>query len=233
MPFQIPQSGNVGEWLQFFSSLSTPFIAICAILHLLYFGYLRAWCSRDLRVIAGTLDDYTRGLKHRSVLERGVPLTTQIDAFVQDVNDVLSDSSRSDDRTECLRRMRILDEKRRYLESLSFETATHVARTMIEAYPLGGVLGTVLAIGSALQTDAAAQSAAQSASTVNAVMERFGDSIWSTFAGLTAAIVLMFINSILEIRFNRLTDSRTHVRDMVARAKRELGMAMQQTEESS
>lgn len=229
MSFQIPQSGNVGEWLQFCSSLSTPVIAIAAILHLMYFAFLRAWCSRDLRVIAGTLDDYTRGLKHRSVLERGIPLTTQIDAFVQDVNDVLSDSSRNSDRSECLRRMRILDEKRRYLESLSFETATHVARTMIEAYPLGGVLGTVLAIGSALQTDAAAQSA----TTVNAVMERFGDSIWSTFTGLTAAIVLMFINSILEIRFNRLTDSRTHVREMVARAKRELGLALQQIEESS
>ena len=226
MPFEIPQSGNVSEWLQFFSSLSTPVIVVAALLHLSYFLFLRTWCSRDLRVIAGTLDDYTRGLKHRSVLDRGVPLTPQIDAFVEDVNDVLSDSSRSEDRSECLRRMQILDEKRRYLESLSFETATHVARTMIEAYPLGGVLGTVLAIGSALQTDAAPQSA----STVNAVMERFGDSIWSTFAGLLAAIVLMFINSILEIRFNRLTDSRTHVRDMVARAKRELGLASQRSE---
>jgi len=125
--------------------------------------------------------------------------------------------------------MRILDEKRRYLESLSFETATHVARTMIEAYPLAGVLGTVLAIGSALQTDAAVQSAV----TVNVVMERFGDSIWSTFAGLSAAILLMFINSVLEIRFNRLTDSRTHVRDMVARAKRELGLSLRQVEGST
>ena len=226
MPLQIPQSDNIGDWLQFFSSLSTPVIAIAALLHLLYFAFLRSWCARDLRVIAGTLDDYTRGLKHRSVLERGVPLTTQIDAFVQDVNDVLSDGSRSEDRAECLRRMQILDEKRRYLESLSFETATHVARTMIEAYPLSGVLGTVLAIGSALQADAAVQSA----STVNVVMQRFGDSIWSTFTGLFAAIVLMFINSILEIRFNRLTDSRTHVRDMVARAKRELGLASQRSE---
>lgn len=100
---------------------------------------------------------------------------------------------------------------------------------MIEAYPLSGVLGTVLAIGSALQTDASGQSA----STVNVVMERFGDSIWSTFAGLFAAIVLMFINSILEVRFNRLTDSRRHVREMVARAKRELGLAAQRSEGSS
>jgi hypothetical protein len=35
----------------------------------------------------------------------------------------------------------------------------------------------------------------------------------------------MFINSFLEVRFNRLAESRTHVRDMVGRAKRELGLA--------
>jgi biopolymer transport protein ExbB len=223
MRFKIPASGDVGEWLQFLSSLSTPVIAVVAILHLLFFLFLRLWYRRDLRLIAALLEDYTRGLRFRSVLDRSSSLTTQIDAFVQDVNDVLTDISRLDDRAACLQRMHILDEKRRYLESLSFDTAAHAARTMIEAYPLAGVLGTVLAIGSALQADAAAQSA----SAVNLVMERFGDSIWSTFAGLFAAIVLMFLNSLLEVRFNRLTDCRTHVRDMVARAKRELGIASQ------
>ena len=34
----------------------------------------------------------------------------------------------------------------------------------------------------------------------------------------------MFINSLLETRFERLTQSRSHVRDMVAKAKRELAM---------
>ena len=229
MPFNLPQSGSIGDWLQFFSSLSTPTIAACALLHLLFFAVLRMWYLRDLKLIAGTLDDYTRGLKYRSVLDRSAPLTTQIDAFVQDVNDVLTDSSRSEDRAECLRRMHILDEKRRYLESLSFETCANSARTMIEAYPLAGVLGTVLAIGSALQADAAASSP----STVNVVMARFGDSIWATFTGLFAAILLMLINSVLEIRFNRLTDSRTHVREMVARAKRDLGLAVRAPEEKA
>jgi biopolymer transport protein ExbB/TolQ len=221
MPFSLPQSGQLADWLQFLSRLSTPVIAGLAVVHVLVFLVLRIWCNRDLRLIAGTLDDYTRGLKFRSVLGRASPLPAQIDAFVQDVHDVLSDPSRAGDRAECLRRMHVLEEKRPYLESLSFETATHSARTMIEAYPLCGVLGTVLAIGSALQSETVTKTPA----TVNLVMERFGDSIWSTFAGLLAAIVLMFINSVLEIRFNRLTECRQHVRDMIALTKRELGLA--------
>ena len=56
------------------------------------------------------------------------------------------------------------------------------------------------------------------------IVTRFGDAIWSTFCGLAAAIILMFINSTLETRFARLTQCRTHVRDVVAKAKRELAM---------
>ena len=52
MPVQIPTTGNVGEWLQFFSSLSTPVIVGFAVLHLLYFGVLRVWCGRDLQTLA-------------------------------------------------------------------------------------------------------------------------------------------------------------------------------------
>jgi biopolymer transport protein ExbB len=114
----------------------------------------------------------------------------------------------------------VLDEKRRYLNSMFFETVYNITRTMIEAYPLAGVLGTILAIGAALQTGAAADQGV----TVAAIVGRFGDAIWSTFAGLMAAILLMFLNSIVETGFERLGENRRHVRETIARAKRELAM---------
>lgn len=212
---------DLGPWLKYLSSLTATIILAAAAAHLVAFFVLAVWYRRDLKVIAGSLDDFTRGLKHRSVLGRAAPLTNQIDAFVEDVNDVLNDPSRSADRTECLRRMHILDERRSYLDSLSFETAGNVARTMIEAYPLAGVLGTILAIGSALQRPDAAVNAA---ATMTNIVTRFGDAIWSTFCGLAAAIILMFVNSLLETRFARLTQCRAHVRDVVAKAKRELAL---------
>ena len=141
---------------------------------------------------------------------------------MEDINDVVTDPSRVADRASCLQRIHILDERRSYLDSLSFETAGNVARTMIEAYPLAGVLGTILAIGSALQrTDAATNAAA----TMSDIVLKFGDAIWSTFCGLAAAIILMFIHSFLETRFERLTECRRHVREIVAKAKRELSLA--------
>lgn len=217
----MPDLNELGPWLKYLSGLTVFLIVGAAAVHLFCYFILSFWYRRDLRRIVSCLDDFTRGLKHRSILGRNASLTNQIDAFVEDVNDVLTDESRSADRQECLRRMHILDEQRTYMDSLSFETAANVVRVMIEAYPLAGVLGTILAIGSALQTP---EAAVNTEATMAAIVARFGDAIWSTFCGLAAAIILMFVNSLNETKFERLTDSRTNVKNMVARAKRELAM---------
>lgn len=206
------------------SAVSTTVIVAAFAVHVFAFGVLYVWARRDLRTIASCLFDFTRGLSHQSLLDSTAHLSDQIDAFLADVNDVLDDPTRQKDRQTLLGRMRVLDEKRRYLSSMFFETSYNIARTMIEAYPLAGVLGTILAIGSALQHDA--QSAAQAG--VSAIVGRFGDAIWSTFAGLVAAILLMFLNSVLETGFTRLAENRRHVRETVARTKRELSLATAQ-----
>lgn len=201
------------------SSLSTPVIATVAVLHFLAFMWLRAWASRDLRRMAADFDSFTRELKHRSLFERGTNLSDQIEAFLADIRDILDDPTKKAERQTLWHRMRILDEERRYLQSHAFETSYNVCRSMIEAYPLAGVLGTILAIGGALHGQGNAKK------TVTDIVQFFGDAIWTTFVGLFAAIVLMFINSIVETQFRRLSENRQHVRETVARAKRELAIA--------
>ncbi|QDT37461.1 MotA/TolQ/ExbB proton channel family protein [Stratiformator vulcanicus] len=208
------------------SGISTLVIAGFCGAHVLAFAVLSIWAGRDLRVIASSLDQFTRSLRHRSILEGTAGLADQIQAFLADVREVLDNPKAVEERRSLLDRIKVLDEKRGYLNSLSFETAWNVARTMIEAYPLAGVLGTILAIGSALAGDASTGDA----SAVSVIVARFGDAIWSTFAGLTAAILLMFLSSILEPRFARLTESRANVRDVIARAKRELTVSGEKPE---
>jgi biopolymer transport protein ExbB len=208
------------QFLKQLSEFSTPAILCAFILHLVVFVMLWMAYRHNLRAIAQTLDDFTRGLKHRSVLDRNLALSDQIEAFLTDVKDALDIPAKSAERHELSIRMSILDEKRRYLHAMRFETIYNVWRSMIEAYPMAGILGTVLAIGAALQTDNQTGSA-----TVNAIVRNFGESIWSTFSALAAAVVLIFLNSWIEPAFVRLSENREHVRDMVARAKRELAMS--------
>jgi biopolymer transport protein ExbB len=216
----MPGNPQLIDLLRQLSGLSTTIILCALAVHLFVFFLLWIWARRDLRNIASSMYDFTRRLRNQSLLDSSAHLGDQIDAFLADVNDVLEDPSRREDREVLLGRMRVLDEKRRYLNSMFFETAYNITRTMIEAYPLAGVLGTILAIGAALQTGAAADQGV----TVAAIVGRFGDAIWSTFAGLMAAILLMFINSIVETGFERLGENRRHVRETIARAKRELAM---------
>lgn len=220
--------GLMNELLQYLSTLSTLIIALTCAVHLFVFLVLWIWSRRDLKKIASALFDFTRGMSHQSLLDSTAHLSDQIDAFLSDVNEALDEDDRKADRGILLQRMRVLDEKRRYLNSMMFETVYNMARTMIEAYPLAGVLGTILAIGAALQANPGG--AGESTATVGLILGRFGDAIWSTAAGLIAAMLLMFINSCLETPFGRLSENRRHVRETVARVKRELAFAEQAEE---
>lgn len=196
------------------SAVSTLVIIVLGVVHVLIFLMLWLWFRHDMQRIAAALDDFTRGLRHRSVLDRSSHLSDQIEAFLSDVNETLDSPARADDRQTLLNRINILDEKRKYLQSMGFEISYNMCRTMIEAYPLLGILGTILAIGAALQSGPEAS--------VSLIVQRFGEAIWSTCAGLVAAVILMFINSMLETPFLRLAENRLHVWQTVAKVKRVL-----------
>ncbi|WP_437191692.1 MotA/TolQ/ExbB proton channel family protein [Planctomicrobium sp. SH527] len=219
----------MGTLLRDLSSISPFVIGGAFCVHVFLFFVLWVWSRRDLSTIASGLFDLTKGLRNQSLLDSHAHLSDQIDAFLADVNDVLDDPQRKAERKPLLERMRILDEKRRYLDSMRFDVIYNMARTMIEAYPLAGVLGTVLAIGSALQDDMSRQAG----SSVSLILERFSESIWSTALGLIGALVLMFINSCMEPAFLRLSENRRHVRETVARAKRELALLPNAKEEDA
>lgn len=217
-----PGTRVYGPLLKQLSAASTFVICAAFAVHLFVFFVLWVWSRRDLRKIASSLYDFTKGIRNQSLLDSHSHLSDQIDAFLADVNDVMDDPTRKQERTSLLERMKILDEKRRYLDSMLFETVYNMARTMIEAYPLAGVLGTILAIGAVLQTP---ESADASVSVVGSLLGELGKAIWSTAAGLVSAMILMFLNSCLEPAFSRLTENRTHVRQTVSRVKRELAMS--------
>ena len=229
LPLETPAAiggDSLSGALEVVSGLSSYVILGAFALHLGLFFILWLWYRGSLKRMASALDDFTRSLRHRSVLDSTSHLSDQIESFLADVHEVLQLPPSSSDRQLLAQRIRILDEKRRFANSLKFETTANFARTMVEAYPLAGILGTILAIGAALQTPDAGGSAdaAESANALSLIVGSFGDAIWSTFAGLTAAIVLMFVNSILEPAFARLHENREHARDTVAAAKRELGL---------
>lgn len=214
---QIPgvQDDQITFVLGFVSRIAAPAIIVLFIVHLVFFVMLWGWYRRDVRNIASALDSFTRDVRFRSVLDRNSHLCDQIEAFLTDINEVLEKPDRKLDRTGLSQRIHILDEKRTYLQSMGFETSYNFARTMIEAYPIAGILGTVIAIGVVLRGQPGDNA-------VQLLVARFGESIWATFAGLSAAVTLMAINSLVETSFMRLSEDRRLVRETMFRVKRVL-----------
>ncbi len=200
------------------AELSTWIITVAACFHLAVFAGLVLWAKRDMHILTGALQDYTRDLKQHSVLDPTAHLTDQMEAFLADVEDVINDPTRTEERQALRTRIGVLDEKRRYLHALRFETIANSARTMIEAYPLAGVLGTIISIGAALNLSSGAETEA-----LSIIVARFGDAIWSTFAGLSFGLLLLLVSSLLEPSFQRLSEVRAHVRTVVSAVKSRLG----------
>ena len=115
---------NVTELLRDLSALTSVAILIAAAVHLLLFLVLWQWQRRDWQLLAGCLEEFTRELRHRSVLRPAVSLARQVDAFIQDIRDLLHQRDRHIERAACLERIHVLDERRQYLDSLSFETVS-------------------------------------------------------------------------------------------------------------
>lgn len=197
------------------SRMAAPAIGILFVVHMFYFFVLWGWYRRDIRNIASALDSFTRDVRFRSVLDRSSHLCDQIEAFLADINEVLEKPDRKADRVGLSQRIHILDEKRTYLQSMGFETGYNFCRTMIEAYPIAGILGTIMAIGVVLRGDPGQDA-------VQLLVSKFGESIWATFAGLSAAITLLALNSLMETSFDRLSEDRRLVRETMFRIKRVL-----------
>ena len=194
------------------SGLTTAVIVGLFSLHVLALLGLAIWAAGDRRKLARSLANFVGSIPGRS-LSTNISPADQTDALLADIGDVVRQPPGSPARDELAQRFRILDEDKSYLRSGAFPTLYNVARTMIEAYPLLGVLGTILAIGAALRkADAGVQD----------IVARFGDAIWSTGAGLAAGIALLLLNGFLEPGFERLIETRRAVRETVAVAKREL-----------
>jgi len=192
-------------------------ICVLAVAHVVLFIVLWRWSKRGYRSQYRLLEDFTQGLSHKSRIALGGHIADQIDAFLSDIRDVLGRDASDGQRQKLKERINVLDERRSYLNSMAFEKWTNMARTVIEIYPLLGILGTILAVAAALPALESENTAA-----MTDIMRLFGQAIWSTIFGLAAAIILMWINSWLEPEYGRLVEIRINVRDVVAQAKREL-----------
>jgi len=195
-----------------------PWIILAfAIVHAGLFSWLAVAHRQMTRRLGGHLENLVRGLSSRSDTDRTQSVDDDINMFLADLQDVIRNPAKLHELEDLRTRLIYKDEARPYLKTASFERIYSLSRTLIEIYPLLGILGTVLAIGCGLA--AQANSAPESGAAIDAVVKNFGNSIWSTFMGLLFAVIFMILNAFWEPSFQRLMEHQANVREIITAAK--------------
>lgn len=220
--------------VQTFANLATPIILVLLLVFLLLIGVLVVRARHERRRLQDFLLNAVRALPHHADLNRSRAIEDQIDAFIHDLDDLSRNAAEQfdDARREMLRsRLLTKDESRPYLRSMHFEVWYNAWRTLIEAFPILGILGTIAAIAASLHhgtgavdptTADAADAAGESMRVMTSVLANFGNAIYSTGAGLLSALILMTINAFVEPGFDRLVEQKRQVREVIRVVKNHL-----------
>jgi biopolymer transport protein ExbB len=219
-------------------------ILTIGVAHFVVLMVLWRWERGQTQGLAAYLSNLVRTLSTRADIDPRMTVHDRIDSFIADLHEVLNDRHRTDDREKLYRRLIVKDEAKPDMQGGRLETLYNFARTGIEAYPLLGILGTVLAIGLGLNAprtapaapypqaqaqvsvDQAGSAAVAPPATTGSIIRNFANSIWSTCAGIAFAIFLMMVNALIEPGFDRLAKHRRDVREVIGAAKVSLGMEL-------
>ena len=182
-----------------------------AAANLAMFVLLRRWTRRGPRRLVAYLEDML-GTFRRSNNDADRTVHEQIDCFVQDIREILADTTHPAERDRLCQRLITKDEARGYLKRDHSEWLYSVSRTLVEVHPLNGILGTVLAIAASL---AASDAVATSATIVG----NFANAIGTTLVGLLAGVVFMIWNASMEPAVRRHFDHLGEVRQVVQTAR--------------
>jgi biopolymer transport protein ExbB/TolQ len=196
------------------------FILLLAFAHMLGFAWLWRQRCRQAQWLAAHLENLVRGFSSHADRDPDASIDERVDSFLGNIREVLSDPARGDDQKKLYEKILAKDESKTYLRSSRFETLYSIARTSIEIYPLLGIMGTVLAIGLALNSPGADDAASLAS---ERIVRNFAGSIWATLAGIGCGIVLLLVNAALEPAFQRLLEHRWDVRETISAAKTQLG----------
>ena len=207
--------------VSFLSSIWVYVILFCAVLNVIGWVYLVQTASRSSKQMYAWLHNLVGPFSRRRDVEPDSHQLDSIDAFLNDVRDVVEHPQDEQELRSLQQRITIRGETHPHGLSHMFEQIYGLCRASIEAFPLLGILGTVLAIASGMQ----ATSDGETASQITQVVKNFGESVYCTAWGILFAIVFSFINGWFEPDFHRVVSHSHTLEDLVLAVKKKVGLA--------
>ncbi len=188
---------------QLIAQYMSPFLLLAVGAQLCFQGLLEWRRSRLLKEWLKQLEALTATMEHKTSYTSRLPNEQMVEARVRDV---LESLSRGDweRKPELGDEMRNLRTNRPWDHGWGVRNAYNAVRTLVECYPLLGILGTIAALGVALGGER------EASDQISVMMRSFSAAVWSTFWGILAAVAFMGLYSWRDGSFERY--SRCHER---------------------
>lgn len=207
--------------VSFLSSIWVYVIMLCAILNVAAWCFLVHTARKSSKQMFAWLTNLVGPFSRRRDVEPDAHQLDSIDAFLSDIRDVIEHPQDDAELRSLQQRITIRGETRPHGLSHMFEQIYGLCRASIEAFPLLGILGTVLAIAAGMQ----ATSDGETASQISQVVKNFGESVYCTAWGILFAIIFSFVNGWYEPDFHRVIGQSHVLEDLVLAVKKKVGLA--------
>lgn len=207
--------------MAFLSSIWVYVIVLVAILNVACWFFLVTTASRSSKQMFAWLQNLVGPFTRRRDVAPDAHQLDSIDAFLSDIRDVVEHPQDENELRQLHQRVTIKGETRLHGLSHMFEQIYGLCRASIEAFPLLGILGTVLAIAAGMH----ATSDGETASQISQVVKNFGESVYCTAWGIFFAIIFSFVNGWYESEFDRVIGQTRMLEDLVLAVKKKVGLA--------
>lgn len=144
----------------------------------------------------------------------------QIDGFLATIQEIIEHPRDAAELQQLSDRLSILTESNNAAATrlpVWFERDHNILRYAIEAFPLLGILGTILPLGFTINSGTA---------DITATVGNFGAAIGTTIVGLICAIGLGFLNAWWEPSFTRLAEQQHRLDESILAARRKIRLEL-------
>jgi biopolymer transport protein ExbB/TolQ len=144
----------------------------------------------------------------------------RIDGFLATIQEIIEHPKNEAELEDLSERLTVLTESNNAAATrlpVWFEREHNILRYAIEAFPLLGILGTILPLGFTINSGT---------SDISATVGNFGAAIGTTIVGLICAIALGIINAWWEPSFARLVEQQHRLDEAILSARRKIRLEL-------
>ncbi|MGR3174548.1 MAG: MotA/TolQ/ExbB proton channel family protein [Candidatus Scalindua sp.] len=192
------------NWLYILSDQMVSIILAVAVFETALYIVLYRMTSGNTHQLCDSLRNMLRGIKDPPEQDRSRIIHDEIVALLDCAESLRKTSV--EDFKRLLSNIRSQDARKIDLKSYRIDSWGNVANAIVQAFPLLGIFGTILAIGQSLQG---------SEGDVSVIMAAFTNAVNTTILGLVFAVIYMIVDAFFQAKAGRLKNELNKYRDVI------------------